>query len=141
MLFGHRGEPVRTGRAAVNGTKLHYRTAGSGPVVVLLHGVPKTGYHWRHLVPKLTARHTVVVPDLRGLGDSARPAGGFDCATMSDDIAQLMARLGHASYTVMGEDWERWSPTSSPPGTVITSRRWCSPRRCCPASASRTTPP
>ncbi|AJZ84037.1 alpha/beta fold hydrolase [Streptomyces sp. AgN23] len=105
MLFGHRGEPVRTGRAAVNGTKLHYRTAGSGPVVVLLHGVPKTGYHWRHLVPKLTARHTVVVPDLRGLGDAARPAGGFDCATMSDDIAQLMARLGHASYTVMGEDW------------------------------------
>ncbi|MEV8062497.1 alpha/beta fold hydrolase [Streptomyces antimycoticus] len=105
MLFDHRGEPVRTGRAAVNGTKLHYRTAGSGPVVVLLHGVPKTGYHWRHLVPKLTARHTVVVPDLRGLGDSARPAGGFDCATMSDDIAQLMAYLGHASYTVMGEDW------------------------------------
>ncbi|CAM5288182.1 Hydrolase OS=Streptomyces antimycoticus OX=68175 GN=SANT12839_089700 PE=3 SV=1 [Streptomyces antimycoticus] len=38
-------------------------------MVVLLHGVPKTGYHWRHLVPKLTARHTVVVPDLRGLGD------------------------------------------------------------------------
>ncbi|MER5303789.1 alpha/beta fold hydrolase [Streptomyces lasiicapitis] len=105
MISDHRGEPVRTGRAAVNETKLHYRTAGSGPAVVLLHGVPKTGYHWRHLVPRLTPRHTVVVPDLRGLGDSDHPAGGFDSATMSDDIAALMAHLGHDSYSVMGEDW------------------------------------
>jgi pimeloyl-ACP methyl ester carboxylesterase len=73
--------------------------------VVLLHGVPKTGYHWRHLVPKLTPHHTVVVPDLRGLGDSARPAGGYDSATMSDDIAALMAHLGHDAYAVIGEDW------------------------------------
>ncbi|MFF0227315.1 alpha/beta fold hydrolase [Streptomyces sp. NPDC004629] len=105
MMFDHRQEPVRTGRAAVNGTQLHYRTAGSGPAVVLLHGVPKTGYHWRHLVPKLTPEHTVVVPDLRGLGDSARPADGFDSVTMSDDIAALMAALGHETYGVMGEDW------------------------------------
>ncbi|MFC7327474.1 alpha/beta fold hydrolase [Marinactinospora rubrisoli] len=105
MILDHHGDPVRTGRAAVNGTSLHYRTAGSGPAVVLLHGVPKTGHHWRHLVPRLTARYTVVVPDLRGLGDSARPADGFDCATMSDDIAALMAHLGHHSYAVMGEDW------------------------------------
>lgn len=104
-MFDHRQEPVRTGRAAVNGTQLHYQTAGSGPAVVLLHGVPKTGYHWRHLVPKLTPAHTVVVPDLRGLGDSARPADGFDSATMSDDIAELMAGLGHETYAVMGEDW------------------------------------
>ncbi|MGI5326100.1 alpha/beta fold hydrolase [Actinomadura nitritigenes] len=94
MIFDRQGEPVRTGRAAVNGTSLHYRTAGSGPAVVLLHGVPKTGYHWRHLVPKLTPRYTVVVPDLRGLGDSAHPADGYDSATMSDDVAALMARLG-----------------------------------------------
>ncbi|SCD86400.1 MULTISPECIES: alpha/beta fold hydrolase [unclassified Streptomyces] len=105
MMFDHEGAPLRTGRAAVNGTSLHYRTAGSGPAVVLLHGVPKTGYHWRHLVPKLTPHHTVVVPDLRGLGDSARPVGGYDSETMSDDIAELMTRLGHATYAVAGEDW------------------------------------
>lgn len=105
MIVDHEGRPTRTGRAAVNGTRLHYRTAGSGPAVVLLHGVPKTGYHWRHLVPRLTERYTVVVADLRGLGDSARPAGGFDVATMSDDIAELMAHLGHGSYSVVGEDW------------------------------------
>ncbi|WP_269859536.1 alpha/beta fold hydrolase [Streptomyces sp. RPT161] len=105
MILDHRGDPVRTGRAPANGTSLHYRTGGSGPAVVLLHGVPKTGYHWRHLVPKLTPRYTVVVPDLRGLGDSARPVDGYDSATMSDDIAALMAHLGHESYSVMGEDW------------------------------------
>ncbi|MEU6751262.1 alpha/beta hydrolase [Spirillospora sp. NPDC046719] len=105
MMLDHQGEPVRTGRAAVNGTSLHYRTAGSGPAVVLLHGVPKTGYHWRHLVPKLTPRYTVVVPDLRGLGDSAHPADGYDSATMSDDVAALMAGLGHETYSVIGEDW------------------------------------
>jgi pimeloyl-ACP methyl ester carboxylesterase len=105
MITDHRGEPLRTDRAAVNGTTLHYRTGGSGPAVVLLHGVPKTGYHWRHLVPKLTERHRVVVPDLRGLGDSARPAGGYDSVTMSEDIAALMARLGHETYNVAGEDW------------------------------------
>ncbi|GAB2942636.1 alpha/beta fold hydrolase [Nonomuraea fastidiosa] len=105
MMIDHRGAPVRTGRAAANGTSLHYRTAGSGSAVVLLHGVPKTGYHWRHLVPKLTPRYTVVVPDLRGLGDSARPAGGYDSATMADDVAALMARLGHDAYAVIGEDW------------------------------------
>lgn len=105
MIKDHAGQPVLTGRAAVNGTSLHYRTAGSGPTVVLLHGVPKTGYHWRHLVPLLTARHTTVVPDLRGLGDSDHPAGGYDAATMSDDIAALMSHLGHESYSVVGEDW------------------------------------
>ncbi|MFE2434155.1 alpha/beta fold hydrolase [Streptomyces sp. NPDC059409] len=73
--------------------------------MVLLHGAPKTGYHWRHLVPKLTPHHTVVVPDLRGLGDSARPVSGYDSATMSDDTAELMARLGHETYAVIGEDW------------------------------------
>ncbi|ANS70631.1 hydrolase [Streptomyces lincolnensis] len=105
MIFDHHGEPVRTGRAAINGTSLHYRTSGSGPAVVLLHGVPKTSYHWRHLVPKLTPHHTVVAPDLRGLGDSARPADGYDSATMSDDIAALMDHLGHDTYSVIGEDW------------------------------------
>lgn len=104
-MFDHDGTPVRTGRAAVNGTSLHYRAAGSGPAVVLLHGVPKTSYHWRHLVPKLTPHYTVVAPDLRGLGDSARPSDGYDSATMSDDIAELMNHLGHESYAVVGEDW------------------------------------
>ncbi len=105
VIADHRGDAVRTGRVAVNGTALHYRAAGSGPAVVLLHGVPKTGYHWRHLIPRLSAEHAVVAPDLRGLGDSAHPADGYDSVTMSEDVAELMAYLGHDSYSVVGEDW------------------------------------
>jgi pimeloyl-ACP methyl ester carboxylesterase len=104
-MVDHQGTPVQSDRASVNGTSLHYRFAGAGAPVVLLHGIPKTGYHWRYLLPLLSHRHTVIVPDLRGLGDSDHPAGGYDSATMSDDIAALMAQLGHASYSVVGEDW------------------------------------
>jgi pimeloyl-ACP methyl ester carboxylesterase len=104
-ILDHADRPLRTGRAAVNGTRIHYRTGGSGPAVVLLHGVPKTGYHWRHLVPRLTPDHTVVVPDLRGLGDSDHPVAGYDVATMADDVGLLMAELGHETYAVVGEDW------------------------------------
>ena len=105
MILDHQGRPLRTGRASVNGTSLHHHIGGQGPAVVLLHGVPKTSYHWRHLVPRLTEEYTVVVPDLRGLGDSAHAPDGYDSVTMSDDVAALMAHLGHDSYAVMGEDW------------------------------------
>jgi pimeloyl-ACP methyl ester carboxylesterase len=105
MMLDHHGIPVRSDRVAVNGTRLHYRFAGAGAPVVLLHGVPMTGYHWRYLLPQLSSAYTVIVPDLRGLGDSDHPAGGYDTATMSDDIAELMFKLGHDSYSVVGEDW------------------------------------
>ena len=105
MMFDHGGTPVRSDRIAVNGTRLHYRCAGEGPAVVLLHGVPKTSYHWRFLLPRLSAEYTVIAPDLRGLGDSDHPVDGYDMATMSDDIAELMMKLGYHSYSVVGEDW------------------------------------
>jgi pimeloyl-ACP methyl ester carboxylesterase len=104
-MVDHQGTPVQSDRLAVNGTTLHFRFAGTGAPVVLLHGIPKTGYHWRHLLPLLSDQYTVIVPDLRGLGDSDHPADGYDSATMSDDIAALMAKLGYDSYSVVGEDW------------------------------------
>ncbi|KIF78276.1 hydrolase [Streptomyces sp. 150FB] len=105
LIFDHQGNPLQSARAAVNGTQLHYRMGGSGEPVVLLHGVPKTGYHWRHIVPLLTRNYTVVVPDLRGLGDSFPAEEGYDTVTLSEDIAQLMDSLGHREYRVVGEDW------------------------------------
>lgn len=105
LLHDHQGNPLHSARAMVNGTELHYRTGGSGEPVVLLHGVPKTGYHWRGVVPLLTPHHTVVVPDLRGLGDSRPAEGGYDTVSLSEDIAQLMETLGHGTYRVVGEDW------------------------------------
>jgi pimeloyl-ACP methyl ester carboxylesterase len=105
VIYDHIATPLTSGRLAVNNTQLHYHTGGQGPALLLLHGVPKTSYHWRHLVPLLTDRFTVVVPDLRGLGDSDHPADGYDSATMSQDVAELMAALGHGRYVVIGEDW------------------------------------
>ena len=74
-----------------NGVILHYWIGGHGPAIVLLHGWPETGYAWRRVAPQLvTAGFTVVVPDLRGFGNSARPAGGYDRQTMADDIHRLI---------------------------------------------------
>ena len=74
---------------------IHYAKAGQGPVVVLVHGIPQTWYEWRYVMPRLAEKYTVIAPDLRGLGDSSHPAGGYDKKTMSDDIWRLL-RGGHA---------------------------------------------
>src|SRR5688500_16425168 len=55
--------------ASVNGIQLHYVIGGKGDAVVLLHGWPQTWYEWRHVMPALAKNYTVIVPDLRGLGD------------------------------------------------------------------------
>ncbi len=104
-ITDHEGERVTHGKKRVNGIRLHYYTAGSGEPIVLLHGVPKTSYYWRKLLPLLSEEHTVVVPDLRGFGDSEVPDDGQDMETMGDDVAKLMAELGHEQYHVVGEDW------------------------------------
>lgn len=85
---------------------IHYVTAGSGPPLVLLHGWPQTWYEWRHIVPELAQHYTLVMPDLRGLGDSSRPAGGYDKKTVANDIWRLVHdRLGHQRFYLVGHDW------------------------------------
>ena len=91
--------------AQVNGTRLHYTTTGDGPAVMLLHGWPQTGHEWRHVAGLLAGDHQVVVPDLRGFGSSAKPAGGYDAATMAADLAALGDHLGLRDVTVIGHDW------------------------------------
>ncbi len=68
------------GVATTGDVKLHYRTGGSGPLVVLLHGWPQTGYCWRHVLPELARDYTVLAPDLRGYGFSDKPTSGFESA-------------------------------------------------------------
>lgn len=89
----------------VNGVRLHYVTAGSGPALVLLHGWPQSWYEWRHVMARLAARHRLIVPDLRGLGDSERPASGYDKATIATDIHALLEHLNIAQANVVGHDW------------------------------------
>jgi pimeloyl-ACP methyl ester carboxylesterase len=91
--------------ARVNGTRLHYVTAGDGPAVMLLHGWPQTSHEWRHVIGLLAADHQVVAPDLRGFGSSAKPATGYDAATMAADLAALGDHLGLRDVTVVGHDW------------------------------------
>lgn len=78
---------------ATNGTTLHVRIGGSGPAVVLLHSYGETGDMWAPLAADLARDHTVIVPDLRGLGLSARPPGGYDKKTQGHDIAGVLDAL------------------------------------------------
>lgn len=88
----------------VNGVRLHVWTAGSGPAVVLLHGYPQSAIMWRKVAPALARAYSVVVPDLRGYGESDKPRDGYDKKTMARDIHELMRALGHERYAVVGHD-------------------------------------
>jgi pimeloyl-ACP methyl ester carboxylesterase len=82
-----------TQRIPTNGTTLYVRVGGTGPAVVLLHGYGETGDMWAPLAAKLAAHYTVVVPDLRGMGLSARPSGGYDKKTQGHDVAGVLDAL------------------------------------------------
>ena len=83
----------RTRHIATNGTTIHVRVGGGGPAVVLLHGYGETGDMWVPLAIDLARHHTVVVPDLRGMGLSSKPAGSFDKKTQAADMAGVLDEL------------------------------------------------
>src|ERR1700731_2052355 len=86
---GFRTEDIQT-----NGTTLHVRVGGQGPAVILLHGYGETGDMWAPLAAELAGDHTVIVPDLRGMGLSSRPDSGYDKKTQGQDIAGILDTLG-----------------------------------------------
>jgi pimeloyl-ACP methyl ester carboxylesterase len=83
----------RTQEIATNGATIHVRVGGKGPPVVLLHGYGETGDMWSPMAADLMRDHTVIVPDLRGLGLSSKPATGFDKKTQAGDVAGVLDRL------------------------------------------------
>ena len=89
---------------ATNGTALHVRHGGSGPAVVLIHGYADTGDMWAPMAADLARDHTVVVLDLRGLGLSAKPAGGFDKKTQAGDVAGVLDALKIGRVDVVAHD-------------------------------------
>ena len=97
VTFSHR-------TASVNGIQLHYVIGGKGDPVVLLHGWPETWYSWHHVMPALAENHTVIAPDLRGLGDSSKPLTGYDGKTVAEDIHQLVTQLGFKTLFLVGHD-------------------------------------
>jgi len=85
---------MRTEEIATGGATIHTRVGGTGPAVVMLHGFADTGDMWAPLASALIGGRTVVVPDLRGMGLSAHPAGGYDKKTQGQDIARVLDGLG-----------------------------------------------
>lgn len=87
-----------------NGTTLHVRVGGHGPAVVLLHGFADTGDMWEPLAKQLAKDHTVIVPDLRGMGLSSHPEGGYDKDTQARDIAGVLDSLKVGKVDVVAHD-------------------------------------
>ena len=94
----------RTQEIATKGVTLHVRVGGAGPAVVLLHGYGETGDMWVPLAVDLARDHTVIVPDLRGLGLSSKPASGFDKKTQAGDVAGVLAALGVEEIDLVTHD-------------------------------------
>lgn len=95
------------GKSDVDGVSYHYLLAQGGPqTVVLLHGWGTTSYMWRHVMPELAAKgYTVLAPDLRGLGDTAKPLAGYDKASIAEDVLKLVSNLGIGpSVNLVGHD-------------------------------------
>jgi pimeloyl-ACP methyl ester carboxylesterase len=97
-------DSFHTQEITANGTSLHVRIGGSGPAVILIHGYGETGDMWAPLAAELARDHKVIVPDLRGMGLSARPASGYDKKTQGEDMAGLLDALKMKKVDVVGHD-------------------------------------
>jgi pimeloyl-ACP methyl ester carboxylesterase len=91
-----------------SGVTLNTAVGGSGSPIVLLHGFPQTHLMWRHVAADLAADHTVICPDLRGYGDSDKPAETdptvYSKRTMAADVVALARALGHDRFALAGHD-------------------------------------
>jgi len=96
-------------RIDVNGVTIHLRHGGSGPPLLLLHGFPQTHVIWHKIADELARHYTLVMPDLRGYGDSSKPPGlpdhsNYSKRAMAQDMLEVMGALGFASFLLCGHD-------------------------------------
>jgi pimeloyl-ACP methyl ester carboxylesterase len=84
---------VRTQEIAIGDATIHVRVGGNGPAVLMLHGFGDTGDMWAPLAAALLRDHTIVVPDLRGMGLSSHPEGGYEKKAQAGDLARVLDRL------------------------------------------------
>lgn len=93
----------------VDGVVIRTRVAGDGPPLLLIHGYPQTGVMWHRVAPALARKFTVIVPDLRGYGDSSKPEGEpthyrYSKRAMAADLVAVMDTLGFERFSVFGHD-------------------------------------
>ena len=99
------GGKYQSQTANVNGVKIHYLKAGTGKTpLVLIHGFGDTSHMWIPLFNELGKDFTIIAPDMRGLGDSSRPATGYDKKTLAVDIHELVKSLGYQKINLVGHD-------------------------------------
>jgi len=91
-------------RLSADGVTIYTRVGGNGPAVVMLHGFADTGDMWAPLASALYKNHTVIVPDLRGMGLSSQPKGGYDKKTQAADIAMVMDKLNVRTADLVTHD-------------------------------------
>ena len=96
-------------RIETSGAEINVVTGGRGPPLLLLHGYPQTHIKWRKIAPRLAEDFTLVIPDLRGYGDSSKPPAGADFAAYSKralahDQVETMRALGFDRFRVAGHD-------------------------------------
>jgi pimeloyl-ACP methyl ester carboxylesterase len=107
LLELHAQEGWREGFADSQGVKIHYVTAGEGPLVVLLHGFPDFHYTWRDQIPALAKTCQVVALDLRGYNTSDQPTGveNYTLDKLVADVVAVVRHLGRERATIVGHDW------------------------------------
>jgi pimeloyl-ACP methyl ester carboxylesterase len=86
----------------LHGHRVSYRTAGSGPLLVLIHGIAGSSATWADVIPRLAEHYTVVAPDLLGHGDSAKPRTDYSLGAYASAVRDLLGVLGHERGTIVG---------------------------------------
>ncbi|WP_258604512.1 alpha/beta fold hydrolase [Mesorhizobium sp. AR10] len=87
-----------------NGIRQNFIDAGASAPVVLLHGFPEINYAWRNQIPVLGELYRIIAPDLRGYGETDKPAGGYDKRTMARDLVAPLDGLGLGKIALVGHD-------------------------------------
>jgi pimeloyl-ACP methyl ester carboxylesterase len=98
-----RRTPVKRGATTIDGDRLVYRVAGEGPVLLLVHGMAGSSLTWRHVMPPLAERFTVLAPDLLGQGESDKPRGEYSIGVHANTLRDLLDALGYERATVIGQ--------------------------------------
>jgi pimeloyl-ACP methyl ester carboxylesterase len=99
---GHSDDGFDAWQVELHGHPVIYRTAGSGPPVVLIHGMVNSSHHWREVALRLADRYTVIAPDLIGHGDSATPRGDYSLGAHAAVIRDLLTAIDVRGATIVG---------------------------------------